>query len=43
MGSISLGLALVAGKKRVPSPATGNTAVKISRFWDIKITPIYGK
>jgi hypothetical protein len=26
MGSISLGLALVAGKKRVPRPATGKTA-----------------
>src|SRR5688572_18929352 len=25
-GSISLGLALVAGRKRVPRPATGNTA-----------------
>src|SRR3990170_1765065 len=30
MGSISLGLALVAGRKRVPRPATGNTAVLIS-------------
>src|SRR5438874_10148933 len=27
-GSISLGIALVAGKKRVPSPATGNTALR---------------
>ena len=26
-GNISLGLALVAGKKRVPMPATGNTAL----------------
>src|SRR5574340_396233 len=26
MGSISLGLALVAGRKRVPRPATGKTA-----------------
>jgi hypothetical protein len=26
-GSISLGLALVAGRKRVPMPATGNTAL----------------
>ncbi len=25
-------MALVAGKKRVPSPATGNTALRI-RFW----------
>ena len=29
MGSISLGLALVAGKKRVPIPATGKTAFVI--------------
>src|SRR5512139_644638 len=28
-GSISLGLALVAGRKRVPRPATGNTAVRM--------------
>ena len=28
-GSISFGLALVAGRKRVPLPATGNTAVRI--------------
>jgi len=28
MGSISFGLALVAGKKRVPRPATGKTADK---------------
>ena len=27
MGSISFGLALVAGKKRVPMPATGKTAL----------------
>src|SRR5215475_7353333 len=31
-GSISLGLALVAGRKRVPRPATGNTAVRIGDF-----------
>src|SRR5690554_5475442 len=29
MGSISLGLALVAGRKRVPMPATGKTALVI--------------
>src|SRR5450830_25230 len=29
MGSISLGCALVAGKKRLPRPATGNTAFLI--------------
>src|SRR5512139_648163 len=28
-GSISLGLALVAGRKRVPNPATGKTALVI--------------
>src|SRR5580700_5825640 len=31
-GSISLGLALVAGRNRVPRPATGNTAVRITDF-----------
>jgi hypothetical protein len=31
MGSISFGLALVAGRKRVPRPATGKTAVSIGR------------
>jgi len=31
--SISFGMALVAGKKRVPSPATGNTALRM-RFWE---------
>src|SRR6185295_5722035 len=29
MGNISLGLALVAGRKRVPRPATGKTAARI--------------
>jgi hypothetical protein len=29
-GSISLGLALVAGKNLVPRPATGNTAVRMA-------------
>lgn len=29
MGSISFGDALVTGKKRVPKPATGNTALRI--------------
>ena len=28
MGSISLGMALVAGRKRAPCPATGNTALR---------------
>src|SRR5256714_1031348 len=31
-GSISFGLALVAGRKRVPRPATGNTAVRMANF-----------
>jgi hypothetical protein len=31
-GSISFGLALVAGRNRVPRPATGNTAVLITVF-----------
>src|SRR5580704_11864870 len=30
-GSISLGMALVAGKNRVPIPATGNTALRTGR------------
>src|SRR5512139_2419534 len=30
-GSISLGCAFVAGRKRVPRPAAGNTALRI--FW----------
>src|SRR5882672_9018921 len=33
MGSISLGLALVAGRKRVPRPATGNTATSTRLFF----------
>src|SRR4030095_2776367 len=33
IGSISFGLALVAGRNRVPRPATGNTAVLISCAW----------
>src|SRR3569623_2121249 len=36
MGSISLGLALVTGKKRVPIPATGNTALR--NFWVMRCT-----
>src|SRR2546429_8600415 len=31
-GWISFGLALVAGRKRVPRPASGNTAVRIAAF-----------
>src|ERR1700712_1878136 len=33
--SISFGVALVAGKKRVPIPAAGNTALRI--FWGVGI------
>src|SRR5678816_4675704 len=36
-GSISFGLALVAGKKRVPSPATGKTA--LVTFFIFLVTP----
>src|ERR1700704_5027807 len=32
IGSISLGLAFVAGRNRVPRPATGNTAFVIFRI-----------
>src|SRR3954464_10862178 len=43
-GSISFGLALVAGKKRVPRPATGNTAVRIGDFKLIEpSSSIYGR
>jgi hypothetical protein len=31
-GSISFGMALVAGKKRVPNPAAGKTALRILVF-----------
>src|SRR6186713_260944 len=42
MGSISFGLALVAGRKRVPRPATGNTADRIGLNRDIiLLIPIY--
>src|SRR5687768_1847461 len=36
MGSISLATALVAGRKRVPMPATGNTALRTARV-DLRI------
>ena len=43
-GSISLGCALVAGKKRVPSPAAGKMAVRtvggisfsVNEGWDVR-------
>jgi len=31
MGSISFGFALVAGRNRLPMPATGKTALRIGR------------
>src|SRR6185437_13923772 len=34
-GSISLGIALVAGRNRVPMPATGKTALRTGRGEDI--------
>src|SRR5262249_7621652 len=39
IGSISFGLALVAGRKRVPSPATGNTALVIFCIVDSSFCP----
>ena len=36
-GIISFGLALVAGRKRLPKPATGNTAFVIAR---IAVSPL---
>src|SRR5512134_3936637 len=35
-GSISFGCALVAGRKRVPSPAAGNTALRILVTVDLR-------
>jgi hypothetical protein len=42
MGSISFGIALVAGKKRVPIPATGNTALRIGFIDRKKLAWIFG-
>src|SRR6185437_5388110 len=39
-GSISFGLALVAGRKRVPRPSTGKTAVRITDFGVILIASL---
>src|SRR5271163_5325080 len=39
-GSISLGMALVAGRKRVPRPAAGNTAL---RTLGIMLGQLYGR
>src|ERR1700691_5422485 len=44
-GSISLGCALVAGKKRVPNPAAGNTALRtrieiIIPVWTVIVTAL---
>jgi hypothetical protein len=38
--SISLGLALVAGKKRVPRPATGKTALVTALVFNGMTIPI---
>src|SRR6187551_3958827 len=42
--SISLGIALLAGRKRVPSPATGNTALRTGAAIQIlgRLTPLFG-
>src|SRR5699024_195270 len=47
-GRISLALALVAGKNRVPRPATGNTAFRMRMrgsfyFTALQIIPVYSK
>src|SRR6185295_18452781 len=44
MGSISLGLALVAGRKRVPRPATGKPATSTRVFFttDIRAPARFG-
>jgi hypothetical protein len=39
MGSISLGCALVAGRKRVPSPAAGKTALRTLAFIFFSLVP----
>src|SRR5437868_1998765 len=41
-GSISLGWALVAGKKRVPNPAAGKTALRTLIFIDYVLIVFYG-
>ena len=43
MVSISLGMALVAGRNRVPSPATGNTALRMRRMHLPLIKPVAGR
>jgi hypothetical protein len=42
MGSISLGLALVAGRKRVPMPAAGKTAF-VTRFTFISSKAVFSE
>src|SRR5437868_13362290 len=41
IGSISLGLALVTGRKRLPRPATGNTAL-VTLAKAIVASPFFG-
>src|ERR1700733_917567 len=43
IGSISLGWALVAGRKRVPSPAAGNTALRTFIFMEIFRFQVLGR
>src|SRR5471032_1388802 len=40
-GSISLGIALVAGRKRVPIPATGNTALRTGFTVDMCVLGVF--
>src|SRR5437879_12839132 len=40
-GSISLGIALVAGRKRVPIPATGNTALRTGFAVDMWVLGVF--
>src|SRR5262245_25821439 len=41
-GNISFGIALVAGRNRVPSPATGSTALR-TRFLVMRVRPFYAR
>src|SRR5262249_38511105 len=39
IGSISFGIALVAGRKRVPNPATGKTALRTGLYIHSSVSP----
>src|SRR3990172_5742443 len=41
IGIISLGLALVAGRNRLPNPATGNTALVSFAFMFCRLSPLF--